>query len=93
MTAAEKWYVIVMSLFVTLCHYVVSIVTVCAITLSVVSSCFLVLVLSVSHMMSHRHDISGKKDLGELTWEQREHVLRLLFSKMNSQPLENSKTS
>jgi len=32
-----------------------------------------------------RHDDSkGKKDLAELTWEQREHVLRLLFSKMNS---------
>jgi len=32
-----------------------------------------------------RHDDSkGRKDLAELTWEQREHVLRLLFSKMNS---------
>ena len=30
--------------------------------------------------------------MGELTWEQREHVLRLLFSKMNnnSKPLESS---
>lgn len=39
------------------------------------------------------HDSSGRKDLGELTWEQREHVLRLLFSKMNSnsQPVEDTK--
>ncbi|XP_065885186.1 basal body-orientation factor 1-like [Dysidea avara] len=29
-------------------------------------------------------DSKGRKDLAELTWEQREHVLRLLFSKMNS---------
>ena len=44
----------------------------------------------IDYCMWHHHsycrhdDSKGRKDLAELTWEQREHVLRLLFSKMNS---------
>ena len=93
MTAAEKWYVIVslsVLLFVrcvTIC--VIEYVTICVIEYVTVH---VIITVAISHM-THRHDdSSGKKDLGELTWEQREHVLRLLFSKMNSNspPMESS---
>lgn len=30
-----------------------------------------------------RSGVGGRIDIGELTWEQREQVLRLLFAKMN----------
>lgn len=30
-----------------------------------------------------RTDIQGNVDIGDLTWEQKEKVLRLLFAKMN----------
>jgi hypothetical protein len=31
----------------------------------------------------NRIDLSGKVDVGDLTWEQKERVLRYLFAKMN----------
>lgn len=42
----------------------------------------------------HRSGMGHKVDISELTWEQRERVLRLLFAKMNGsrvrpKPIEN----
>lgn len=31
----------------------------------------------------HRYDISGKVDISDLTWEQKERVIRYLFARMN----------
>jgi hypothetical protein len=33
--------------------------------------------------MSFRYDIGGKVDVSDLTWEQKEKILRYLFARMN----------
>ena len=67
----------VISLCVLLCHML------CHVCYCVTCYVIMCVTVSITYYM-YRHDCSGKKDLGELTWEQREHVLRLLFSKMNT---------
>lgn len=46
----------------------------------------LTLAIFLFHFLSlklFRTDIQGNVDIGDLTWEQKEKVLRLLFAKMN----------
>lgn len=47
----------------------------------------LLMLIQIFILFSRTHQPGSKVEISELTWEQKEHVLRLLFAKMNGQSL------
>ena len=49
--------------------------------------------INVGHLPLFRINISGKVDITDLTWEQKERVLRFLFAKLNGAREKRGKTA